>query len=258
MFGLLERFLLRLSSFLVTVKDIVVTIVQALGEVIAAAFVEMAPLLVPAFPASLVFINLINPETFRFANWQAWIGAGSLEMVGLTSGVSALRAEMHNRRNIAKKNKVPAAVLWGAFVWYIITVLSLVVFTKLPLLYPGQFGSNTVLGPIVILVADASMALLSIPAIVVLGFRIMYREVFEGDGTSRSSTEVPGSSRKFRQVYLRTLLSEYPDVVERMIDAEASYPGARPIIKYMQDTHGISATEKSVSGWIEEIKKTPS
>ena len=125
---------------------------------------SIAPWLAPVIPAYLSYSHMI--AFLEFPVWVSFIGAVVVEVLGLTTVHTVINFWNHNRKYSADKNKVPVGISIWTFVFYLGIVLTVNVMSE-----AAQFGFS------VVVVAQALLTLMTIPAAITISIRGVLKEI---------------------------------------------------------------------------------
>lgn len=255
------------ESLIENIRTFIVNVGWLLTDIAA----ELGPWFAPAAPAMFSYIHLT--EYMGFTNYTAIPVALAIEFVGLASTGTLISTWIHNQRHTAQKDQVPIKWLVGIFVWYLVTVILLNValsFAAEFLATGKAFESEIGFGIIVILV-QATVVLLEVPAAAIIGFRSSYRELLESISDDKEKRRIrrnrtatqSSSNEPIERTTNRTSSSNnggktgaVRDYMEYAHTEEGRIASFSEVSEYLEAEHGGAAkstVSKARNDWIEEF-----
>jgi len=162
--------------------DKLIEVVDRFGRLLFALALDVGPWAAPLAPATLSYQHLTGPE-MGFSTLSAAVVAVAIECVGLASAGTLITVIMHNKSNRASRDQIPERPVYWIFGAYLLTVISLNVALQfavsLDVLIDGGARTGAVVLALVIIIVQALLVLLGLPASAVIGYRATYRQVIQ-------------------------------------------------------------------------------
>lgn len=147
----------------------------------------IAPWLAPLVPMSLTVTHMV--EKLHFEKWVAYPTGFAIEVLGLATISTSLDFWKHNRQYVKEferagkqvtqaKWRVPLELAVGAFLWYFIIIMAIVVLLSWPVKEQTQIYID--------IAVKGLLTTLSVPAAVVLAIRAQHAEIRREMADSRS------------------------------------------------------------------------
>jgi hypothetical protein len=204
----------------------------------------VAPWLAPLAPAFLSFKHM--REILEYPLWVSLALAGVVEMLGLSTISTTLTFWNHNRRYSADRNKVPLFIPILSFLFYLFVIMAMNVMLE----------ANPSPGTIVIV--NALLTLLTIPAALTLAVRTMHQEMITG--LKRPSTK--GRSKSVQKVFKMNTRSQGTkgwkkqktiETLDTIYAIDMTIPSVRNLQSYLEQ-EGVSISVGTAKNSLDEWK----
>lgn len=158
-------------------------------------FSAIAPWGAPLIPASMTFDNMVNKLGYHPA--VALVGAGVVELLGLSTVSTSIGFWLNNRRRQAEYKRAPFEVAIGSFVFYLVVILMVNVILDaahiLAATYPWIEDWTGVF-------AKMLLSLLSVPAAIIMAVRTNYKNMLDAYSQEVAEQAKPAKSTRGQSV----------------------------------------------------------